>query len=261
MKTVKILSLALVSTTLLFSCKNEKKSSTDLITKSENDLAITVPIKEEVNTKVDYLYVTSVSGLSLREYANLQSEKLAIMPFGTRVKVISSEENSTMKVGEIKGGMDQVEFNHKKGFAFNGYLSKYFPPEKKISAKRYSEELIEEFPTVKYTETIEGTASNPINTEKLMLPKSQWHEAFYMAQQLFNFPKEFEFPSSKGKDKEVILEKKFKKDSWVSELQITRNNNVLSKIEYKYKNKKFTKIVSIYKEGEMMILSNTEEVK
>jgi len=261
MKTVKFLSLALVSTTLFFSCKNEKKPTKEIITKSENDLAISIPITEEVNTKVDYLYVTSLSGLSLREYANLQSEKLAVMPFGTRVKVISSEINPTMKVGEIKGGMDQIEFNHKKGFAFNGYLSKYFPPEKGISAKRYSEELIEEFPTVKYTEIKGGTASNPINTEKLTLPKSQWHEAFYMAQQLFNFPKEFEFPSSKGKDKEVFLEKRFKKDSWVSELQVTRNENVLSKIEYKYKNKKFTKIVSIYNKGEMMIISNTEEVK
>lgn len=261
MKTVKILSLAFFSTTLLFSCKNEKKPSTEIISKSENDLAITVPITEEVNSTVEYLYVTSSSGLSLREYANLQSEKLAVMPFGTRVKVISLEENPTMKVGEINGGMDQVEFNHKKGFAFNGYLSKYFPPEKGISAKRYSEELIVEFPTVKFLETKSGTASNPINTEKLMLQKSQWHEAFYLAQQLYNFPKEFEFPSSKGKDKEVRLEKKFKKNSWVSELQITRKEDVLSKIEYKYKNKGFTKTVSVYKDGEMMVIINTEEVK
>ena len=46
-----------------------------------------------------------------------------------------------MIVGDIVGGMNEVEYNHKKGFAFNGYLSKYFPPEKRISAKRYSEEL------------------------------------------------------------------------------------------------------------------------
>ncbi len=261
MKTVKILSLAFFSTTLFLSCKNEEKPSTDISINSENDLAIVDPVTDEKTTGVDYLYVTSVSGLSLREYANLQSEKLAVIPYGTKVKVISSELNPTMKVGEISGGMDHIEFNHKKGFAFNGYLSKYFPPEKGISAKRYSEELILEFPTVKYSETKSGTASNPINTEKLILPKTQWHEAFYMAQQLFNIPKEFEFPSSKGKDTEVILEKKFKKDSWISELQITRKEDVLSKIDYKYKNKGFTKTVTIYIDGEVMVINTIEEIK
>ena len=71
------------------------------------------------------MYVTSISGLSLRAYANLQSEKLAVMPYGTKVKVVSLEKNPTMKVGDIVGGMNEVEYNHKKGFAFNGYLSKY----------------------------------------------------------------------------------------------------------------------------------------
>ena len=261
MKTVKFLSLAFFSTTLFLSCKNEEKPSTAISINSENDLAIVDTTIEEKTTGVGYLYVTSASGLSLRAYANLQSEKLAVMPYGTKVKVVSSELNPTMKVGEISGGMNQVEFNHKKGFAFNGYLSKYFPPEKGISAKRYSEELLLEFPAVNYSETKSGTASNPINTEKLILPKTQWHEAFYIAQQLFNIPKEFEFPSSKGKDKEVILEKKFKKDSWVSELQITRKEDAISKVEYKYKNKGFTKTVSIYKDGEVMVINNLEEIK
>lgn len=269
MKTVKILSLAFFSTTLFLSCKNEEKPSTDNTLNSENDLAIIDPVIEEKTTSVDYLYVTSTSGLSLREYANLQSEKLAIMPYGTKVKVVSIEKNPTMKVGEISGGMDHIEFNHKKGFAFNGYLSKYFPPEKGISAKRYSEELITEYPTVKYSETKSGTASNPINTEKLILPEAQWHEAFYMAQQLFNFPKEFKFPSSKGKKFQIRKEKKHQKDtsatlstsSWVSELQITRKDNALSHLEYKYKNKGFTKTVSIFKEGNRMIIANSEELK
>jgi len=261
MKTVKILSIALVSTTLFLSCKNEENPSTEITLNSENNLAIINPITEEKTTEIDFLYVTSASGLSLRAYANLQSEKLAVMPYGTKVKVISSELKPTMNVGEISGGMDQIEFNHKKGFAFNGYLSKYFPPETGISAKRYSEELLLEFPTVNYSATKSGTASNPINSEKLILPKTQWHEAFYMAQQLFNIPKEFKFPSSKGKDKEVILEKKFKKNSWISELQITRKEDLLSKMEYEYKNKRYTKTVSIYKEGEMMVIEKIEELK
>ena len=52
-----------------------------------------------------------------------------------------------------------------------------------------------------------------------------------------------------------------KKESRVSELQITRKNKLLSKIKYKYKNKGFTKIVSIYKEGGKIIIENVEEIK
>ena len=261
MKILKILSLALVSIALFLSCKNEENPSTKNIINSEDDIAIIDLITDDKNTEIDYLYVTSTSGLSLREYANLQSEKLAIMPYGTKVKIISSELNPTMKVGEISGGMDHIEFNHKKGFAFNGYLSQYFPPEKGISAKKYGEELLLLFPTVNYSETISGTASNPINTETLALPETQLHEAFYIAQQLFNIPKEFEFHSSKGKEKELVLEKRFKKGSWLSELQITRKEGTLSKIKYKYKNKGYTKTVYIYKEGEMMVIDNIEDIK
>ncbi|MBT3587865.1 MAG: SH3 domain-containing protein [Flavobacteriaceae bacterium] len=261
MKTLKILSLALVSIALFLSCKNKENPSEEITINHENNIAIIDLITDDKNTEIDYLYVTSTSGLSLREYANLQSEKLAIMPYGSKVKIISSELKPTMKVEEISGGMDHIEFNHKKGFAFNGYLSKYFPPEKGISAKKYSGELLLAFPTVNYSETKTGTVSNPINTEKLTLPETQWHEAFYMAQQLFNIPKEFEFPASKGKDKEVILEKRFKEKNWTSELQITRKEGTLSKIKYKYKNKRYTKTVSIYKEGEMMVIDNIEDIK
>lgn len=261
MKILKILSLALVSIALFLSCKNEENPSTKNIINSEDDIAIIDLITDDKNTEIDYLYVTSTSGLSLREYANLQSKKLAIMPYGTKVKIISSELKPTMKVGEISGGMDHIEFNHKKGFAFNGYLSQYFPPEKGISAKKYGEELLLLFPTVNYSETISGNASNPINTEILALPEMQWHKAFYMAQQLFNIPKEFVFPSLKGIDKEVVLGGELKKESRVSELQITRKNELLSKIKYKYKNKGFTKIVSIYKEGGKIIIENVEEIK
>ena len=100
-----------------------------------------------------------------------------------------------------------------------------------------------------------------IITEKLIIPDAEWHEAFYMAQQLFKFPKEFEFPSLKGKEKEIKLEKKFKKDSWISELQINRKENRFTKIEYHYKNKGLSKVVSIYKESGQLVISKTEEVK
>jgi len=183
------------------------------------------------------------------------------MPYGTKVKVISAEKNATMNIGGIKGGMNEVEFNHKKGFAFNGYLSKYFPPERDISAKGYTNELKRIFPEVIFTESNGGTASNPSNTETIVLPEAQWHEAFFMAQRLFDFPKEFDFPIPKGKNTQTITDGKPKRDVWVSQLEITRKDNVLKKIEYVYKSKKFDSKVIIFKESGTMKISRTEMVK
>lgn len=260
MKTVKILTLSLISTFALISCKDAETTPPEVDINSEKEIALAETTLEETPSD-SYLYVTASTGLSLREHANLQSEKLAIMPYGTRVKVIAVEGNSTMSIDGIKGGMDEIEFNHKKGFAFNGFLSKFFPPEKGISAKGYAEELKEDFPKVVFTETNGGTASKPTNTETIILPDSNWHEAYYIAKQLFNFPKEFEFPSQKGKENQKIKEKKYKNDRWISELQVTRKEGALIKIEYFYKNKGFTKLVSITKKRDAMKISKTEIVE
>ncbi len=259
MKTVKFLSLALASSFVLFSCKNSEKSIPD--TDLTNDLALVETDVIEENSSETFLYVTASTGLSLREYANLKSEKLAVMPYGTKIKVIAAEENPTMTIAGIKGGMDQIEYNHKKGFAFNGYLSRFFPPEVDISAKGYAKDLKEVFPKVSFTETTGGTASEPTNTETLSLPTSQWHEAFYIAQRLFEFPSEFVFPNPKGKNSQIIKDSKPKKNVWVSELHISRKDDVLTKIEYLYKSKGFESKVTISQEDEMMKIKKVELVK
>ena len=260
MKTVKIVSLAFVGTFILFSCKNSEKSNLEIEVSPDKELAVIESVNPEKNASESFLYVTASTGLSLREYNNLQSTKLAVMPYGTKVKVITAEENPTMIIGEIEGGMDQVEYNHKKGFAFNGYLSKYFPPEKGISPKGYAEELKVIFPKVLFTETTGGSASKPTNTETLLIPTAKWHEAFYIAQQLFEFPSKFKFPSHKGKENEIIKNKMSKRTGWLSELHVSRQENKLIKIEYIYKTKGLSRTVIIKKEGAMMKLSNLEVV-
>ncbi len=211
----------------------------------------------EAITKVEFLYVTAPSGLSLREFGNLQSDKLA----STKVKIIKAEKKATMTVAGIKGGMNEVEFNQKKGFAFNGYLSKYFPPELNISAKGYASELQQLFPDVIYSEKKGGTASKPLNTETILIPKAQWHEAFFMAQRLFDFPKEFTFPNPKGKKGETIFDGKPKKGVWTSQLEVTRGDDGFEQIVYVYSAKLFNSKVTIIKEGDAMKISKTEEIK
>lgn len=261
MKTVNLLILLLTGT-IFVSCDQSKKDPISTETDIEMAMSDSESLDETIiDTESSYLYVTASTGLSLREYANLQSEKLAVMPYGTKLKVIETESDPTMNIGGIIGGMDQVEFNHKSGYAFNGFLSKFFPPELDISVKGYAQELKKLFPEVVYIETVGGSASAPTNTEAIILPTQKWHEAFFIAQQLFEFSSEFKFPKSKGKDVEIIKDSKPKKNIWVSELQITRENNTLEKIEYAYSSKGYSKLVTITKEGDSMKISKTEEVK
>jgi hypothetical protein len=90
-----------------------------------NSLEVTSKTMEQY----DYVYITAPSGLSLREYNNLDSKKITVMPYGTKVKLIIVEENEAMTVAGIQGGMNQVKYNNKTGYAVNGYLSSFFPPE------------------------------------------------------------------------------------------------------------------------------------
>ena len=191
----------------------------------------------------------------------MQSKKLGKIPYGTRVKVIQAEPLQTMDVDGIPGGMDKIQYNHKQGYAFNGYLSRYFPPERDITVKGYAEELRETFPEVLYVNLKGGTASAPTVTETLNLPNANWHEAFFIAQRLFDFPKEFEFPDKKGKAEEIILDKKPKRDRWMSQLEIKRSETDLIEIRYVYKSKKFDSEVVIKKIGAIMKLSRTETSK
>ncbi|MBT0607058.1 SH3 domain-containing protein [Aequorivita echinoideorum] len=226
MKTVAISILTLAGFIFLFSCKNDAKNT------EETQTVATDTIPKE--TAPEFMYVTAVSGLTLREYPNLQSEKLAVMPLGTKVKILNAEGKTTMNVGGIDGAMDEVEFNNKKGYAFNGFMSKFFPPDENASAKGYAEALKNDFPNVNYSETTGGSASNPTKTETLILPTDKWHEAFFTAQQLFEIPKDFAFPNPKGSNSETQQNSKKDRKVFVSELHISRNDNKLQKIEYRY---------------------------
>ncbi len=250
MKIVAFSILAFAGFTFLFSCKNEAKNN------EESQTVVTDSIPAE--TVPEAMYVTAVSGLTLREFPNLQSAKLAVMPLGTKVKIVNTEGKTTMNVGGIDGAMDEVEYNNKKGFAFNGFLSKFFAPAEDASAKNYAEELKKDFPKVNYSEATGGSASKPTKTETLVLPTDKWHEAFFTAQQLFNIPKEFAFPNPKGSNSETQQNGNKKKTDFLSELQISRNENELQKIIYNYRTEGFGYTVTITKEAGGMKLEKVE---
>ena len=253
MKATVFFLLLFTSAGLVFSCKNETKKGAE----NAETLTDTIPAQPTPNVK----YVTAVSGLTLREHPNLQSNKLTVMPLGSQVKVIKAEEQPTMNVGGIDGAMDEVEFNNQRGFAFNGFLSRFFPAGENAAAAQYAQELKKDFPQVTYTESTGGTATKPTKTEVLVLPTSHWHEGFFIAQQLFGIPRSFAFPNPKGANHETQQNNNQKKGDLINELQISRNGNQLQKIEYKYKTKGHGYTVTITKEGDAMRLEKTEMVE
>jgi hypothetical protein len=220
------------------------------------------PETEEVsNTSTPYRYITAYSGLSLREFNNTKSKRLAKMPYGSRVEVVEAEQQPTMTIAGISGSMDKVIFDHRSGYAFSGYLSRYFPPEDEITVEGYANELKKVFPEVVYRNEKGGTASKPMLTESIELPGAQWHEAFFIAQRLFEFPGEFQFPSPKGKELEILQDSKPKRGLWVSQLEVSRTDNGLEKIEYVYSSARFSNRATIEKKGNSLVVSRTEKAK
>lgn len=253
MNTVKNVSLALASAVLLVACNQSESQTQTLETQSfvKNELAVAdsnpdlTPKTDESEAKEQVLYVTARTGLSLRKFNNLQSEKLAIVPYGTPLKVLVHEGQNTMNVSNIKGGMDKVIFNRKTGYVFNGYLSKYFPPEEDMLPEAYAKELKEVFPKVSYKELVGGTASKPVNTKTLILPEARWHESYFIAQQIFDIPAEFKFPKETGEKSQQIKGPKNEKDSWFDALNVTRGANGLTQIMYTYDAKKVKRTVTL----------------
>ena len=256
MNTLKIVSLAFASTLVLTSCNTKTQEETPETAAVLNENLALSANAEATESLTDaaaeasaetYLYVTARTGLSLREYNNLQSEKLAIMPYGSRLQILEKETNPTMKVQHIAGGMDKVSFNRKIGYAFNGYLSRFFPPEADMLPKAYANELKKDFAKVTFKESVQGTASKPINVETLVLPDATWHEAYFIAQQTFKIPREFTFPNPKGKTKDMVKGPKKETDTWFDALHINRDKESFTELAYKYESAKSSRYVTITK--------------
>lgn len=243
--------LIIFGVALLSSCKNEVKDNEENQVVSDTIVTETFP---------DFMYVTAVSGLTLRAEPNLQSEKLKVMPLGTKVKLIAHDEKTTMNVGGIDGAMDEVEFNGQKGFVFNGFISKFIPSGDNAVPNNYFEDLKAVFPNVSYSETTGGTVSKPSKTQTIILPTDQWHEGFFMAQQLYGIPRQFAFPNPKGSNNEIQHNSNKKKNDLISELVITRDANTLQKIVYNYGTRGHSFSVTITKEGDTIKIEKVEEV-
>ena len=208
---------------------------------------------QSVNSQqIKSFYVTAPGGLSLREYNNLNSTKLAIMPYGTKIDVVALELNSTMNIKGVKGGMHQVLYNNKVGFAFSGYLSELFPPENGSSAKIYIEDLKFSHSDASFQSCTGGTASMPSLTETTLLPTSKWNEAWLIAKKLYNIPSEFGMPNPRGRNAQTFKSKN-ESDTFMSQLRVIRNDDSLVEIVYFNATDSFGSFVKIKQHGASMM--------
>lgn len=205
-----------------------------------------------IMNSITYAYVLAPGGLYLRAHNNLHSERLTLMPWGSKVLVEQMPKDNTMTVGGIPGAMYSVRFNDLEGFAFSGYLGPYAPPSHKMNAAQYTAHLIENQPEhlesleiPQYTRAVSDDLTAPSVSESLFMPRMNLNQAYLVAQRLFGIPEDLKCPSVAGPENAVYPDKKPKKGIWKSELAVRRAQGQIQEMTYVYRSKNFMRRVSL----------------
>jgi len=215
---------------ILGSCKN---STEETNVESPEVISVSEAIQKRQNQTE--FYVMAASGLSLRKSNTTKSDKLAVMPYGSMVTVKLQTKQTSISVEHIEGAMQAVVFNGLEDYCFNGYLSPYPMPVKGVSVKDYVAQLKAKNAAVTYKQKENDSSFHQGYREFLKLPNIQWHEAYYIAQNLFDVPRSLVFPNPNGITYEVIEEPTKPKDVWSSDLTVRRTNNTLDTISYRWR--------------------------
>ena len=208
----------------------------------------------------NYAYVLAPGGLYLRAHNNLHSERLTLMPWGSKVLIQEKPLDNTMTVSGIPGTMYTVRFNDLEGYAFSGYLGPYAPPGHKMNAAQYAAYLheIQEVDTEpscgadskilnlpQYSRIVSEDLTAPSVTETLLMPGMNLNQAYLVAQRLFGIPEDLKCPSVAGPENAVYPDKKPKKGIWKSELAVRRANGQIQEMTYLYRSKNFMRRVHL----------------
>jgi len=184
-------------------------------------------------------YVIAPSGLSLRKQNSLKSEKILVMPLGSKVHLLEEAPNKTIEVEYIKGGMHKVSYNGLIGYCFSGYLSSLYLPKKKQTTEEYLYELQKHFSDIKLESKPTDSDFHEGNIDMYSLPASSWHEIFYLIRGIYLLPKSFSYPNPLGPNQEIIADPKKPEDVWSSTMTFTRNAKTLESIRYVYRTEGF----------------------
>ncbi len=220
---------------LIGSCKenNAKKASLSRIAitnSTENTPAL--PQSQKVHKS---MFVIAPNGLSLRKENAINSERLLLMPLGREVRVLEEVTDDSLTIENIRGAMLKIEYQGNKGFSFSGYLSPFPLPNKGQSIAGYADKLKKLFPDVSFSSKPTDPDFHEGTIDTFRLPARSWSEAFFMAFAIYQLPKSFGFPDSKGVAQETIEEPTKPTEAWSSFMTITRTENNFKSIEYAYR--------------------------
>ncbi|QCX01544.1 SH3 domain-containing protein [Aggregatimonas sangjinii] len=238
--------LAFVFLICLGSCKEKAKQ-----TAQSEGRDSTLVAQENQDTALGDLYVMVPNGLSLRADNALDSEKLAVMPFRSRVVLLQEAADTSLEVEHIKGGMHMVRYKGQTGYAFSGFLSHLpMPEEEEEGNEVYIAKLKENYSEVTFVSKPNDPDFHEGTTDTFTLPATSWHEAFYIVAAMYELPETLAFPNPSGPELETFEDPDKPQEVWDSFLTVNRENNALKKIEYYYRAEGFGYGVDIQRKSE-----------
>ncbi|MEM7184876.1 MAG: SH3 domain-containing protein [Spirochaetota bacterium] len=80
-----------------------------------------IPKKQKLTKKKLYKYVTSSSGLVLRQKPKRRSNRITTLPYASKVEILQ-EFGEEKTISGATGKWLQVRYKGKKGWAFGGFL-------------------------------------------------------------------------------------------------------------------------------------------
>lgn len=108
------------------------------------------------------LYVAAKTGLSMREKPQADARVLEKIPFGTKITVIQTEEETNSIITEgMTGYWQKVKFNNKTGYIIDSYLFPW-PPPKAGTVKELKNYLVQSSPVFGAKLVVKSGAMNNI---------------------------------------------------------------------------------------------------
>lgn len=113
---------------------SESESTDNKETENQNNTEETINSQEDSQF---YMWVIAEQGLNLREYPQINSEKIVLMPYDSKVILINDEKVKDT-IDKVKGNWVRVKYNDVDGWAFDAYLD--FEESKQVNTEDDIEE-------------------------------------------------------------------------------------------------------------------------
>ena len=191
--------------------------------------------KSKSTKELGTYYVLAPNGLNLRSQADVNSEKLGVIPYASKVEIMEVAASSEMTVDNYPGGMAKVKFGQKVGYVFDGYLCRMPAPQVRKSHGEYNfrdyvKSVRKEGLSIVYEKCDKdhngfgyGDENGyDINEESLIPYITDWAEAYLLAQRYFDL--QFPFPTPSTKEKEVFENPNKPEYIWYDQQTVYRNS-------------------------------------